>query len=203
MSTCSATWNKNWALSKHSENGKTRDLVAAAQAGCEHSLRVLLERMRPIVYRKVLEVLRDTLQAEDTTQDVLVRIVRGLPGYAPTHTFRSWVLIIARNEAINVYRKRQRKPVPCSLDGDEQHRFIANVPSPERGAHQQLERQESYADLWRQVDALRGEYAEVIRLRYEEELSYQEIADRLGLPMNTMKTRLHHAKRQLAKMMAG
>jgi RNA polymerase sigma-70 factor (ECF subfamily) len=136
-------------------------------------------------------------EAEDLTQEVFVKAFARLRSYDTTRKFSSWVFKIAHNHTIDHLRRVRPETLSWSA-GELPEMPAATVASPE-----ELVEQTALADaLDRAVQRLRVEYREAILLRYQEDLSHEEIADVLGIPEGTVKTYLHRARKELAADMA-
>jgi RNA polymerase sigma-70 factor (ECF subfamily) len=135
-------------------------------------------------------ILGNRALAEDSTQDILVRIWRALPAYRGQSSISTWVFAIARNTCLTALR-RQRKGGMVSL---EEPGVLLKVDSQSVPTS----RAPGGPDLPRLVAQLPEKYRQVIQLFYMEEKSYEEVAHLLGLPMGTVKTYLHRARKALA-----
>jgi RNA polymerase sigma-70 factor, ECF subfamily len=152
-----------------------------------------------MVYNLLARMLRDPALAEDLTQEAFLRAHRGLRSFDPRHKFSNWILRIAHNAAIDQVRRRTPDLVP--LD-DESARWggVAQSVAAPPGEHgpDRLERQEAARALDAAMARLRPEYREMLVLRYQEDLSHEEIAELTGLPIGTVKSYLHRARAEMA-----
>lgn len=127
-------------------------------------------------------------------QEVFLQIYRGLSKYDPEKKFFSWMYRVAHNTCINVMQKKPKNQV--SLDGTEE--YLGSAPestSPESAyANQELKSRIDGA-----IADLPDTYRDVVYLRYIGELSYQEISERLELPISTIETRLFRGRQLLQK----
>ncbi len=140
------------------------------------------------VYALSLSVLRDPDLAADATQQTFLKAWRASATYDPEREFRPWIYAIARRTAIDIYRKRKR--VVPSDDVDE-------VTTPP-GLETAWEVFEVRAALDRLPDAERV----VVQLSHLEGLTHVEIAERLGIPVGTVKSRSHRAHQRLATLLS-
>lgn len=147
----------------------------------------LVRRYAGPIRRSVARIVGDREQARDITQQAFLSAYEHLDEFDPRHRFFSWVFRIALNEALNDVRPRWRR---CDLESVE---LAAAGPSPEENlmAREQLEAmRDALADL-------PPKYRRLLELRYDGDLSYAEIARILALPVTTVKSRLHTARRLL------
>jgi RNA polymerase sigma-70 factor (ECF subfamily) len=143
-----------------------------------------------LVYRVALRVLRNEGDAADAAQEALVKVWRHVAG-VPAARRRAWCARVARNAALDAVRRRKVRPQPARDMVLPEPR--ASTPLPDADA----EGAEFRGHLDVALDGLGEPYRSVVVLREVEGLSYQEVADALDLPLNTMKVYLHRAKGRL------
>lgn len=179
------------------------ELVAAALAGSEEGCRELVRRFERPVYSLVARMVGDAGTAEDLAQEVFVKAFRNLGTYDPARKLSSWLFKIAHNTSIDHLRRHAPDTVSLDADPEEDGRGWAAVladPSSENpGAA--LERRDLARALERAIATLRPEYRSSVLLRYAQGLSYEEICEATGLPLGTVKTNLHRARKELARAM--
>ena len=167
-------------------------LVRRAQAGDRRAFAELVLAHQQFVYNLALRALGDPHEAEDVSQEAFVRAWQALPRFRGQARFRTWLYRIAANLCYNRLPRLRREL--DALGAEE----IANLPSESVGNPLSgLEAQERRAFLHRQIDALPESYRMLIVLRYQQELSYAEIAEVVGLPLGTVKTGLFRARERL------
>jgi RNA polymerase sigma-70 factor (ECF subfamily) len=168
-------------------------------AGSEQASRDLVRRYERPVFNLIVRMVRDPALAEDLAQETFVKVFAHLDTYDCRYKFASWILKIAHNTTID-YLRRPR-PTAVSLDDCDERdhgHHDAGAPSPLA----LVERKELADVLDDAIDRLRPEYRQVVVLRYHEELSYEEIAEVLDLPLGTVKSYLHRARGELAQTIA-
>ena len=176
------------------------DLAVAARTGSGDACTALVKRFERPVYNLVARLVQDPALAEDLTQDAFLKMFRGLAQYDASLRFSSWLFRIAHNTAIDQLRQRRVLLATPRVDEDgEEMDPLAGLPdlrgdSPEQAAA----RRQVAAVLDRAIDTLRPEYRAVVVLRHHEDLDYEEIAEVTGLPLGTVKTYLHRARKELA-----
>jgi RNA polymerase sigma-70 factor (ECF subfamily) len=134
-------------------------------------------------------------EAEDLTQDIFLKIFKALSTFDRRANFQTWIISISRNLCIDHYRsvRKERQTIAREVDtGDLQ------PASTDRGPYQAAEHQDLRALLRQALQALPTTLRTAVVLRDLQELSYQEIADQLGLPEGTVKSRINRGRIELA-----
>jgi RNA polymerase sigma-70 factor (ECF subfamily) len=180
------------------------ELVARALKGRQEAFREIVLRFERPIYSLVARMLQDPATAEDLAQEVFIKAFRRLDTYDPQRKFSSWLFKIAHNTTIDYLRRRMPETVPLEGEKDGDRGGLAAVlsdassESPATAA----ERRDMGRSLERAIARLRPEYRESVVLFYIEGASYQEICETTGLPLGTVKTNLHRARKELAQQMA-
>jgi RNA polymerase sigma-70 factor (ECF subfamily) len=175
--------------------------VAARQGSAEAFRQLVLAYQRPVL-TLILRMVHDRELAEDLAQEAFVKAHRALATYDPALKFSSWMFKIAHNTTIDHLRRKPLETVsldePRSEGSDDRDAY-------ERLADEASETPEAAVlrgDLGRALElalgGLRREYREVMTLRFQEGLAYEEVAEILGLPLGTVKTFIHRARKELA-----
>ncbi len=141
------------------------------------------------VYRVAFSVVRDSALAEDVAQDAILKAWKALPTFRGESSMRSWVLRITHNTAISTLRRRREELRDPALLPEKESRS-----STETEAVQHLSI-EAFEEALNQLDELSRS---IIVLREIEGLPYEEIAELVGVPLPTVKTRLLRGRRVLA-----
>lgn len=183
------------------------ELVAEALRGAQEAFREIVVRFERPVYSLIVRMVQDPGVAEDLAQEVFIKAFRKLETYDPVRKFSSWLFKIAHNTTIDHLRRHAPETVPLEGGGnrDEEHRGgLAAVLSDEsmENPSAAAERKDMARSLERAIARLRPDYREVVVLFYIEGASYQEICEATGLPLGTVKTNLHRARKELAEGMA-
>ncbi len=180
-------------------------LVEQTLAGSEEAFRALVVRYERRVYNLLVRMLRNPALAEDLTQETFLKAFTHLRSFDPGYKFSNWILKIAHNAAIDTVRRRGPQEVSFDEPGQrEEARLDAWLVDPASGAAAEaVERQDLRRVLAAAMDRLRPEYRQVVVLRYQEELSYEEIADITGWPIGTIKSHLHRARAEMAEFLRG
>ena len=170
-------------------------LIERALQGDVSAFEELVERHRGIVFRVAARIVGID-EAEDVSQDAFLRAFHRLDQYRGTATFRTWLLQITQNTALNALASRRRRPAEAAENPPE-----APDPDPLRQPVTELERRERQQRLEHKLATLRPEYRSLLVLRDLEGLSYNEIADVLEMPLGSVKGRLHRARSELIELL--
>jgi RNA polymerase sigma factor (sigma-70 family) len=164
------------------------ELVREAQSGERDALICLLREIEPHVYRTAYYMLNNEQDALDVAQEALIRIYTKINSYEEKAQFKTWVQRIVTNICIDRFRKV--KPT-VSVDEHEM------VFSAEANVEDEVISTYIAQDINEAIQKLPDHHRTVVILRYVEDFSYNEIADSLDLPINTVKSYLFRARKQL------
>jgi RNA polymerase sigma-70 factor (ECF subfamily) len=175
-------------------------LIQRAQKGDPEAFATLVDGHQRYVYNLALRVVRDENEALDLTQETFVRAWTALPNFRGQSQFRTWLYRITTNLCYNRLPGLRR-----SLNdlGDD---VLPDVPESEDTASNPLrvlESNEIRIQLHQAIDQLDANYKILIVMRYHDELSYEEIASLLNLPLGTVKTGLFRAREKLRVALQG
>ena len=180
------------------------ELVRRCLAGDSSAYTGLVERYQKPVFGLIVRMLGDPGASEEIAQEAFVRAYTHLSSFDQKRKFSSWLFRIAHNATIDELRKRRHTMVPLESEGDEGRLDLLDVLADQRTADPERRASGSALrdDLEEILRELRPEYAEVMVLRFVEELAYEEIAEIMDLPLGTIKTYIHRARRRVAKLIA-
>ncbi len=167
-------------------------LIKSAQAGDREALVTLLREVEQQVYRTAYYLLNHEQDAMDAAQEALIRIYTKINSYEEKAQFRTWVQRIVTNICIDKFR---RKRPSVSID---EHELVF-----EAGDNVETEVLSSYAaeEIREAIGKLPDHHRSVVVLRYLQDFSYNEIAESLNLPLNTVKSYLFRARQQLQTLL--
>lgn len=176
------------------EDNDILGLLEARQYG--EAFAPLVERYKDKVFRLAFSIMHNETQAEDATQDVLVKIWKGLPGFHRGASLSTWIYIITRNTCLTEIKRRDRHRTVSLQEPELEGDFIPELQSsdPEPG---------SEMDVESMLAKLPENYRQVITLFYLEQKKYEEAAAMMGIPMGTVKTLLFRARKELLRIHAG
>jgi RNA polymerase sigma-70 factor (ECF subfamily) len=173
-------------------------LVARARSGDERAYRMLLDKYDRAVFSICLRMVRNRDEATDLAQESFIKVFGSLDRYNPAYAFSSWLFKITSNLCIDYLRKRRIETLPMDQPiegekGDIQRQYATSDPTPEES----LDRREKMVRLENAIATLPEHYRIMLILRHQEDLSYEEIADHLSIPLGTVKARIHRAREML------
>ena len=169
------------------------------QGGDENAFRVLVERYEPSIKGFLHKRLKDDERVADLTQDTFLRVHRARDRYDVTRKFSTWIYTIANNLLKNEYRNRSRRRETTFSDlrkgtstgvAPRPVEFEADVPDPEHNAY----RSELRDAIDTAIDQMDEHHRIPFVMREVEDLSYEEIAEAIGIPVGTVKSRLNRAR---------
>jgi RNA polymerase sigma-70 factor (ECF subfamily) len=176
---------------------------AALDKGDQKAYAQLMERYRDSVYFMLLKMVNNKDDADDLTIEAFGKAFKRLDQYAPTYAFSTWLFKIATNNCIDFIRRK--KMVLYSIDkkfenadGDQMSVDIKAVePNPEEN----MVKKQKVILMRSVVEKLKPRYKQLVEMRYFDELSYEEISEKLDLPLGTVKAQLFRAREFLANIL--
>ncbi|MCI1189811.1 sigma-70 family RNA polymerase sigma factor [Hymenobacter sp. DH14] len=177
-------------------------LIEAALAGSAKAYEGLLANYRKSLYHVVLRMVNNADDADDLTQEVFAKAFQSLARYRADYAFSTWLFRIATNHCIDFIRKRRLKTLSLSTEmqlgnGDG---MLLEVASPELNPQEVYIRQQRIERVQQLVGHLPPKYQKLVRLRYFDELTYEEVAVELQAPLGTVKAQLHKARELLLNL---
>lgn len=177
-------------MTMHTPSQDIADLIARCALRDRAAFRTLYERTSAKLFGVVLRILRDRSEAEEAIQEIYVKVWQRADRYVAGATSPiSWLVAVARNHALDILRARR----PASDDIDVALEIPDSGPSPERAAEDSDER----GRIEKCLATLEVERADAVRGAYLDGFSYEELAERYAVPLNTMRTWL---RRSLIKL---
>jgi RNA polymerase sigma-70 factor (ECF subfamily) len=185
------------------------ELLMACQRGDPDALPEVIRRHERGIYSYLRRYTRDPVLAEDVFQDTFLKVHEKIGQYQEGRPARPWLYTIATHQAVDALRRAKRRR-GASLDesrdragGGEGARLADAVESHEDAPSERMERGELAERMRAAVDMLPDLYREVLILAYYHEMKYQDIGEVLGLPLGTVKSRMHAAMGKLAEILKG
>jgi RNA polymerase sigma-70 factor (ECF subfamily) len=183
------------------------DLMVSYQQGEVRAFEILLGRHRKPVFNFILRFVGDKETAEDLLQETFMRVIKGADAYKRQAKFTTWLYTIARNLCVDQTRRRKHRrhasldaPMDASSDSGSLMDVIA---SGEMASDRKTVNKELYATMQRAIAALSDEQREVFLMREFLDLPFKQIADVVGVPENTVKSRMRYALDRLRDALSG
>lgn len=176
------------------------ELLRRCRRGDQTAWRELVSRHTRRVFSLAYRFTGRVDEAEDLTQEVFVKIYQHLDRFQEADAaFTTWLTTVARNQAIDHYRRRREERLRRADDPE----ILDGMATPEEGPHRSLEREERVQLVRRGIRALPQELREPLILCDLQGLPYEEIAGTLGIPLGTVKSRINRGRLELAKRLLG
>jgi RNA polymerase sigma-70 factor (ECF subfamily) len=178
-------------------------LLATYKAGNQDSFAELIRRYQQELFAFLQRFVSDASIAEDLFQETFVQVHRNAGSFDPERRFRPWLFTIAANKARDYLRSSGRRTTQ-SLDNaagnsDDSVTFMDLMASDAPLPADELTREENVALVQKVLSELSPLYREVLVLSFFHRFAYKEMADMLGVPLGTVKSRLHAAVAAFAK----
>ena len=180
------------------------EYVCLAIDGSQRAYETLMNRYKGAIHQMMFKMVGNDEDAADLTQEAFTKAFRKLPSYEPVYAFSTWLFKIATNNCIDHIRKKRL--VTLSIDEtireDSDQQFSYNIKSDAHDPEVTLVRQQRSVMLREMVSQLSTKYRLMIEMRFYQELTYDEIATELQIPLGTVKAQLFRAKEMLHKQLA-
>ncbi len=176
----------------HDESSDHADsaLVARVAGGDRQAFETLFQSYGERVFRYAYRLISDQSKAEEVTNDVMLEVWKNAGKFEGRSKVSTWILGITRHLALNAVRRKEFDTVDVD-DAPEISAEPSSTPAMER------DRNTLKQELKKALKGLSAEHRDVVELTFFHGCSYQEIAEIVGCPPNTVKTRMHHAKKLL------
>lgn len=172
-----------------------KSLILQVQKGDLEAYGEIVRSYQDSVFSVCLRILGNTQEAEDLTQDAFLRAYRNIAYYDPSRPFGPWMRVLAANLCYNHLKKARLEQAPLE---DERDRIPEDSQhGPESLLELSQEQQELYQKIWQLPENQRI----TLELRHFQGMSYQEMADALDLPLNTVRSHLYRARQKLAELL--
>lgn len=177
-----------------------RDLISLYRTGNEEAFTELLNRHKSRVFTTIYLIVKDRYVAEDLLQEVFMKVVNHINAgtYNEEGKFLPWVLRISHNIAIDHFRKKKRYPVVTFEDGSPIHDSLSFSDTP---FETEQIKQEMHTQLRSLIKELPETQRQVLIMRHYIGMSFQEIAEKTGVSINTALGRMRYAILNLRKSM--
>ena len=179
-------------------------LVKQALAGNQRAYAELLGRYRDAVFFLLLKMVHSKDDADDLTMEAFGKAFKRLNQYTPEYAFSTWLFKIATNNCIDFLRRKKNTTI-VSIDKPIEHEegsaLTRSLKADDLDPEEVMLQKQKSEMLHLVVDKLKPRYRVLVELRYFEELAYEEIAEKLNLPLGTVKAQLFRARDLLQNIM--
>ncbi|MGZ4106332.1 MAG: RNA polymerase sigma factor SigW [Tumebacillaceae bacterium] len=174
-------------------------IVKRAQKGDRLAFAELVELYKDKLYNLGYRMMGNPQEAEDVAQEAFMRAFANLAKYNNSHKFSTWIYRIATNLCIDKMRKKKADfSLDAELPGEDSGGdMYTRIAAPDRTPEEEVVRAETQEEVQRAIEALPENYRAAVILKYMHDLSLQEIADILEVPVSTVKTRIHRGREAL------
>ncbi len=170
-------------------------IVQRCREGDELAWEALVRQFQGRVFALALHYVRSREEARDVAQEVFIRVWRGLPNFQLTASFIPWLLKITRTCSIDHVRRRKARPPAEDLLADEMHTLSDPSMRPDELAEMESRR----SLVHRALQQIGDMHREILQLQEIQELPLNEVAQMLGIPEGTAKSRASRARAELAR----
>ncbi len=174
-------------------------LVEKAKDADQKAYAELMQRYKKPVYHMILKMVRNVDDAEDLTIEAFAKAFRNLKKFNPEYTFSTWLFRIATNNCIDFIRKKKLDTMSISNTYKDDNGDNVDIEIKDINLNPQEEaiKGEKIEIIQAIVSKLPPKYQVLVKLRYFQELSYEEIAEEMKVPLGTVKAQLHRARELL------
>lgn len=179
------------------------ELVQQAVRGNQKAYASLLDRYQQSVYHTMFRMVRNSEDATDLTMEAFGKAFCNLISYVPRHAFSTWLFKIAINNCIDHIRRKRLilMSLDDSIEADAENEFGDSLRDRARNPEEQFIRKQRLDSMRQALMQLDRKYRLMLEMRYFEELSYDEIAEEMKLPLGTVKAQLFRAKELLYELL--
>lgn len=178
-------------------------LVEKAKAGCQQSYTRLMERHQSSIYHMMLRMTNNEEDAYDLTIEAFGKAFTRMASYVPNYAFSTWLYKIAVNNCIDFVRKKRLDTLSIDerMDDEGQQDYSSTLHAGGLNPEEAVIRNQRIDLMRNLLTRLSDKYRVMIELRYFKELSYDEIATELNIPLGTVKAQLFRAKELLSDLL--
>ena len=186
------------------QNLPDEKLVKHYLTGNTHALERLINKHRDRIYLYIISKVKIQSLAEDIFQDTFLKVIKSLKKgkYNEQGKFLPWVMRIAHNLVIDHFRKSKRISIIQNLKKDSDFDFLNLISDESKNFEKNILKKEQFKELNYIIDKLPEDQKEVLIMRYYEDLSFKEIADKTNVSINTSLGRMRYALINLRKIMS-
>lgn len=206
---CRVWMGRVFTMTTRGPAGSDERLLAAFLEGDAEAFEAIVLRYRSPLYNLLLRSVRDPQAASDLLQEVFLRVIQRADKFHGGAKFSTWIFTIARNLSIDHARRMQHRrhrsldaPVGSTDGADPGPSLADRVSGTDLGGERAVDSAEIQRRVAAAVESLPGEQREVFLMRQLHGLPFQDIADVVGVPVNTVKSRMRYALERLQQALA-
>ncbi|MFN0275725.1 MAG: RNA polymerase sigma factor [Chitinophagales bacterium] len=172
------------------------EFVLRAKQGEQKAFAILLERYKDSVNYMILKMVNNRDDADDLTLEAFGKAFHNLEKYTPDFAFSTWLFKIAMNNTIDFIRKKRLHVLSIDEESDDETGFTLskNIATDNPDPEEKYIREQRAKLMHEILDKLNPRYKKLVEMRYFDELSYEEIAQQMNLPLGTVKNSLFRAR---------
>jgi len=178
-------------------------LILLAQSGNEKAFTKLMKRYKDKIYFLMLKKLNNPTDAEDLMIETFGKAFKNIDKYSPQYPFSSWLFRIAKNNFVDYIRQNREEGITLEINSEDFNQtFVENVPyvkymqveSEDEDPEELLVRKQKGAIIKTIINEMKPHYRQLIEMRYYDEMSYEEISQKLKIQTGTLKSQLFRAR---------
>ena len=179
-----------------------QDLAGRCLIGDEMAWETLVERYHRKVWNVAYQFTGRVEEADELTQEIFLHVLGALKSFDPSGHLSAWLLRVARNYAIDNYRKKRRE-LSHTANVEDQNELVHRTKAPTRSSNPEvsLEQKDLAAWIRSALNRLPKELAQAVLLRDLQELSYEEMVQALDIPLGTVKSRINRGRLELGRQL--
>lgn len=176
---------------------------AALDNGDQKAYAELMGRYRDSVYFMLLKMVNNKDDADDLTIEAFGKAFKRLAQYTPNYAFSTWLFKIASNNCIDFIRRKKMTTfsIDKTFENDEGGEMSMDIRAEGLNPEENMVKKQKVKHMREVVEKLKPRYRVLVEMRYFDELSYEEIAEKLELPLGTVKAQLFRAREFLANIL--
>lgn len=171
------------------------ELVERVQKGDKSAFDILVSKYQNKIFAIISRFINDPAEVHDVAQDTFIKAYKALPNFRGDSQFYTWVYRIAINTSKNYLTARDRRPPASDIDSQEAESFVLSSGLTENASPEKLLMKEQLQQaIFNTIEGLQEDLKVAITLREVDGLSYEEIADSMGCPVGTVRSRIFRAR---------
>ena len=177
-------------------------LVERVQKGDKRAFNLLVQKYQHKVINIIMRYVKSQTEAQDVAQETFIKAYRGMANFRSDSSFYTWLYRIAVNASKDHITAQIRRRAGLEVDADDAEFFAGNeIMHDNHSPESLISTEEIKHKLFDYIDTLPEELREVLRMREFEEMSYEEIAEIMGCPLGTVRSRLFRARQAVDAML--